>query len=137
MRNPIAVLLPLALVPLAAGACGGSNAATASNKPAPTPSIAAQTAEQKVLNYQACSKDGKQKLTTVLPKAANAPDLKIEQTHVVGEIPGNVRVGIIYDYNGGTAKHQVIFDYNPDKNTLAGEDTISQNAIKQLQAACK
>ena len=136
MRNPIAAQLPLALIALAAGACGGSNAAT-SKQPAATPSIAAQTAEQKVLNYQACSKDGKQKLSTVLPKAANAPDLKIEQTHVVGQIPGNVRVGIIYDYNGGTAKHQVIFDFNPDKNTLTGEDTISQNAIKQLQAACK
>jgi hypothetical protein len=135
LRKLIAALLPLALIPLAA-ACGSSTATT-SNKPAATPSIAPQTAEQKVLNYQACSKDGKQKLSTVLPKAANAPDLKIEQTHVVGEIPGNVRVGIIYDYNGGTAKHQVIFDYNPDKNTLAGEDTISQNAIKQLQAACK
>lgn len=121
---------------LLAAACGGSDG-QAKASAAPTPSIGAQTAEQKVLNYQACSKDGKDKIATVLPKVANAPDLKIEQTHVVGELPGVVRVGVIYNYNAGAAKHQVIFDYNPDKNSITGEDTISQNAIKELASRCK
>lgn len=130
-----ALLLASATLVLAA-ACGGSGGPTNSTSSA-SPSIAPQTAEQKVLNYQACSKDGNYKIATVLPKVADAPDLKIEQTHVVGQLPGIVRVGVIYSYNGGAAKHQVIFDFNPDKNSISGEDTISQNAIKELTSRCR
>lgn len=130
-----ALLLATTTLALSA-ACGGSSPQS-TPAAAATPSIAPQTAEQRVLNYQACSKDGKQKLATVLPKVANAPDLKIEQTQVIGKLPGVVRVGVTYNYNGGAAKHLVIFDLNPDKNSISGEDTISQNAIKELTAACK
>ena len=130
-------LIPAVTGLLLAAACGGGSGAQAKASAAPTPSIPAQTAEQKVLNYQACSKDGKDKIATVLPKVANAPDLKIEQSQVIGQLPGIVRVGVIYTYNAGAAKHQVVFDYNPDKQSIVGEDTISQNAIKELASRCK
>ena len=117
-------------------ACGGTPQATASPAPAATPKITGDPGKQ-VLNYQACSKDGKQTIATVLPDAAKAPDLKVETATVAGEGPDMIRVGVLYNYNGGAAKHQVIFELHPSNNSLSGEDTISKAAVDLIKAPCK
>lgn len=118
-------------------ACGGGGPqATATATPAPTPSISGDPGKQ-VLDYKACTKDGKRTIATVLPDAANAPDLKVETATVAGRGPDMIRVGVLYNYNGGAAKHQVIFDLHPSNHSLTGEDSISRSAVDLIKAPCK
>ena len=136
VRNHIRqIAVGLGALSLALSACGGSNPQAAPS-PSATPSITGDPGKQ-VLNYQACAKDGKQTIASVLPEAAKAPDLKIETATVAGQGPDMIRVGVLYNYNGGAAKHQVIFELHPSNHALTGEDTISKAAVDAIKAPCK